>query len=226
MSDFPEGIAAPEGAQKLVGVCKETWAVIQDESSEVPEHDEAVESFEDAMDELAELGVHIDNEGELPVFTLGVKETACDPPAPVAGAKFLNLPKTVALSTLTTAVDLSTYRTFKRCNLLVLYRAKGASVEAPSRLHKLCGKVGTHHTSGQHFCSAHNKRHSMRAHADGGKIFKTTSGIAVCCPKFGMALACPLPVAHIGGQPGGQLEVTLWRCHPWRCHSRCWRSGA
>ena len=55
MSDFPEGIAAPEGAQKLVDVCKETWAVIQDESSEVTGHDEAVESFEDAMDELAEL---------------------------------------------------------------------------------------------------------------------------------------------------------------------------
>jgi hypothetical protein len=30
MSDFPEGTAAPEGAQKLVDVCKETWAVIQD----------------------------------------------------------------------------------------------------------------------------------------------------------------------------------------------------
>jgi hypothetical protein len=147
------------------------------------------------MDELAELGVHIDNEGELPVFTLGVKETAYDSSALVAGAKFLNLPKTVALSALTTVVDLSTYRTFKRCNLLVLHRAKGASDDTPSRLHKLCGKVGTHHTSGQNFCSVH--KHSMRAHADDGKIFKTTSDIAVCCPKFGMALACPLPVAHI-----------------------------
>jgi hypothetical protein len=39
----------------------------------------------------------------------------------------------------------------------------------------------------------------MRTHADGGKIFKTTSDIVVCCPKFGMALACPLPVAHIEG---------------------------
>jgi hypothetical protein len=76
MSDFPEGITAPEGAQKLVDVCKETWAVIQDESSEVPGHDEAVESFEAAMDELAELGVHVNNEGGCPVFSLGVKETA------------------------------------------------------------------------------------------------------------------------------------------------------
>ena len=95
MSDFPEGIAAPEGAQKLVGVCKETWTVIQDGPPEVSEHDEALESFEAAMDELAELGVHVNNEGEYPVFSLGVKETVCGP---------LKLPKAVALSALTTAL--------------------------------------------------------------------------------------------------------------------------
>ena len=51
MSDFPEGVAAPDGAQKLVDVCKGTWAVIQDEPSEVTRHDKAVDSFEAAMDE-------------------------------------------------------------------------------------------------------------------------------------------------------------------------------
>ena len=30
------------------------------------------------MAELAEMDVHVDNEGECPVFSLGVKETACD----------------------------------------------------------------------------------------------------------------------------------------------------
>jgi hypothetical protein len=65
------------------------------------------------MDELAELGVHANNEGGLPEFALGVKETACDASVLVAGAKFLKLPRDVALSTLTTAVDLSTYRTLK-----------------------------------------------------------------------------------------------------------------
>ena len=50
----------------------------------------------------------------------------------VAGAKFLKLPKgDVALPSLTTAVDLSTYRALKRCNLLVLHQAKGASDETP-----------------------------------------------------------------------------------------------
>jgi hypothetical protein len=83
------------------------------------------------MDELAELGVHVNNEGEFPVFSLGVKETAYDPSALVAGAPFLRLPSAVELSTLTTVVDLSKYRTFNRCNLLVLHRAKGASVETP-----------------------------------------------------------------------------------------------
>ena len=37
------------------------------------------------MDELAELGVHVNNEGERPVFGLGVKETAYDPSVPVSG---------------------------------------------------------------------------------------------------------------------------------------------
>ena len=59
MSDFPLGITAPEGAQKLVDVCKETWAVTQDESSDVNTNDEAVGRYEIAVDELNELGVHV-----------------------------------------------------------------------------------------------------------------------------------------------------------------------
>jgi hypothetical protein len=164
------------------------------------------------MDELAELGVHANNEGEYPVFSLGVIETAYNPSALVAGAPFLRLPSTVELSTLTTAVDLSKYRTFNRCNLLVLHRAKGGSDETPYLLHKLCGKVAADHSGGQNFCSVHKQ--SMRTHADGGKILKTTSDVAVCCPKFGMALACPLPIAHIeehcqeaGATPGMPMST-------------------
>jgi hypothetical protein len=147
---LPEGITAPEGAQKLVDVCKETWAVIQDETSEVLGHDEgqAVDRFEAAMAELAEMEVHVNNEGGHPVFSLGVKETAYGPSVLVSGAKFLRLPKPkgVALSTLATAVDLSSYRTFGRFNLLVLHQAKGGSKEAPSMLHKPCGRVSTYHS--------------------------------------------------------------------------------
>jgi hypothetical protein len=104
MSDFPEGIAAPEGAQKLVDVCKEAWAVIQDEPSDVKTNGEAVDRDEIAVDELNELGVHVNNEGDHPVFELGVKETAYDSSVLVSGAPFLKLPKDVALSTLTTVV--------------------------------------------------------------------------------------------------------------------------
>jgi hypothetical protein len=67
MSDFPEGITAPDGAQKLVDVCKEAWAVIQDESSDVNTNDEAgVDRYDTciAVDELNELGVHANNEGD------------------------------------------------------------------------------------------------------------------------------------------------------------------
>ena len=91
------------------------------------------------------------------------------------------------LPTLTTVVDLSKYRTFNRCNLLVLRRAKGASVETPYLLHELCGKVAAYHSGGQNFCGVHQQ--SMSTHAGDGKIFKITSDIVVCCPKFGMALA-------------------------------------
>jgi hypothetical protein len=52
------------------------------------------------------------------------------------------------------------------------------------------------------------------ARSDGGKIFKITSDIAVCCPKFGLALACPLPIAHIedhcqgvGATPGMPMST-------------------
>jgi hypothetical protein len=86
MSNFPVGVAAPDGAQKLVDVCKGTWAVIQDESSDINTNNKAVESFEVAMNELNEMGVHVNNEGGFPVFTSGVKETAYDPSALVAGA--------------------------------------------------------------------------------------------------------------------------------------------
>ena len=59
-------MAAPDGAQKPVDVCKGTWAVIQHESSEMRAHDKAVDSFEAAMDELNEMGVYVNNEGEFP----------------------------------------------------------------------------------------------------------------------------------------------------------------
>jgi hypothetical protein len=51
------------------------------------------------MAELAEMEVHVNNEGEYPVFSLGVKETACDPSVSVSGAKKLELPEEMALST-------------------------------------------------------------------------------------------------------------------------------
>jgi hypothetical protein len=56
MSSFPLGVAAPEGAQKLVGVCKGTWAVIEDKESELDVHNRAVESNTAAVEELNEMG--------------------------------------------------------------------------------------------------------------------------------------------------------------------------
>jgi hypothetical protein len=141
MPDFPVGVAAPEGAQKLVDVCKGTWAVIEDKTSDAGTHNEALDSFEAAVNELNEMGAHVNNEGDFPVFTLGVKDAVCDPSARVAaGAPFLQLSEAVGLSALTNAVDVSEYRTLWRCNLLDLHRAKGASGESPSLLHRLWGK--------------------------------------------------------------------------------------
>jgi hypothetical protein len=50
----------------------------------------------------------------------------------------------------------------------------------------------------------------MRTHADDGKISKITSDIAVCCPKYGMALACPLPIAHIELRNTAKRLVPPW----------------
>ena len=195
MSDFPEGIIAPEGAQELVDVCKETWTVIQNEESSVLDSDEAVDRFEAAMAALAEIDVHVNNEGDDPVLSLGVKEAAYDPSLPVSGARFLKLPEEVALEKLTTVLDLSTFRKLGRCTVLVRHNAKGASPDTPSSLYKLCSRIGTHHTGGFNFCGVHKL--SLKTHPDDGKIYKIQSDVVACCPKFGMALALPLAVAHI-----------------------------
>jgi hypothetical protein len=155
MSDFPLAVAAPEGAQKIVDACKGTWAVIEDTESELDTHYRAVESYTAAVEELNEMGVHVNNAGEFPVFTLGVKESAYDPSSRVAGAPFLNLSGTAGLSALANAVGVSEYRKLLRCSVLVLHRTKGAPGDNPSRLHKLCGKDVAFHTGGQHFCAVH-----------------------------------------------------------------------
>jgi hypothetical protein len=79
------------------------------------------------MSALAELDVHVNNEGDDPVFSLGVKEAAYDPSMPVSGARFLKLEGEVELKKLTTLVDLSTFRKLGRCTVLVRHNAKGAS---------------------------------------------------------------------------------------------------
>jgi hypothetical protein len=51
------------------------------------------------------MGVHVNNEREFPVFSLGVKESAYGPSSRVAGAPFLlDLAEAVELSTLTNAL--------------------------------------------------------------------------------------------------------------------------
>ena len=117
------------------------------------------------------------------VFTLGAKETAYGPSALVAGAPFLQLSSTAKLSALTTLVDLSKSRTSKRCNLLVRHKTKGGSDETPSLLHKLCGKMASFHSGGQHFCSVHKQ--SMRTHADGGKILRPRRTSLFVVPSMG-----------------------------------------
>jgi hypothetical protein len=87
------GVAAPEGAQKLVDVCKGTWAVIEDRESELDTHNRAVESYTAAVEELNEMGVHVNNAGEFPVFSQVLKSllTAYDPSSRrVAGAPITN----------------------------------------------------------------------------------------------------------------------------------------
>ena len=55
---------------------------------------------------------------------------------------------------------------------------------------------------------------SLKTHPDDDKIFKIKSDVVACCPKFGMALAWPLPAAHIlehcqevGATPGMPMKT-------------------
>ena len=63
---------------------------IEDRESELDTHNRAVESSAAAVEELNEMGVHINSAAEFPVFSLGVKESTYDPSSRVAGAPFLN----------------------------------------------------------------------------------------------------------------------------------------
>ena len=65
------------------------------------------------------MGVHVNNAGEFPVFSLGVREPAYDPSPGVAGGPLLDLPEAVELSALANAVDVSEYRKLLRCSVLV-----------------------------------------------------------------------------------------------------------
>jgi hypothetical protein len=57
-------VTAPEGAQKFVDVRKGTWAVIEDTESELDVRNRAVGSYTAAVEELNEMGVHVNNAGE------------------------------------------------------------------------------------------------------------------------------------------------------------------
>jgi hypothetical protein len=89
--------------RRCLAVNKGTRAVIEDKEPELDTHNRAVESNTAAVEELNEMGVHVNNAGEFPVFSLGVREPAYDPSPGVAGGPLLDLPEAVELSALTNA---------------------------------------------------------------------------------------------------------------------------
>jgi hypothetical protein len=54
----------------LVTTTPNSHSIIQDESSDVTTNDEAVDRYEIAVDELNDLGVHVNNEGDHPASNL------------------------------------------------------------------------------------------------------------------------------------------------------------
>jgi hypothetical protein len=72
------------------------WPLQRESELDTPINNRAADRYSAAVDELNETGVHVNNKRKFPVFSLGVKESAYDPPSRVEGAApFLDLAEAV-----------------------------------------------------------------------------------------------------------------------------------
>jgi hypothetical protein len=93
-------------------------------------------------------------------------------------------------------MDVSAYRGFNRCPVLVCSKSKEKGTK--NTCFKPCSNPSKFHSMGQHFCGVHKFTFIKCPKAlDEGRLFACKSDVTVCSRIYGLALAYSLNEAHV-----------------------------
>jgi hypothetical protein len=154
MADVPPASAdvSPE-AQKLMTACEGAMAITNCVDTGSEAHDSANATFEEAASQLEELGYSHEVISDGVLFSREPVVEEYDPSARIAAAAFLGLGGSVELGSLDQVMDVSAYRGFNRCPVLVCSKSKEKGKK--NIYFKPCSNPSKFHSMGQHFCGVH-----------------------------------------------------------------------
>jgi hypothetical protein len=159
-------------------------------------HDSANATFEEAASQSEEQGYSHEIIPDGVIFLRESVVEEYDPSARIAAADFLGLSGYVELGSLDQVVDVTAYRGFNRCPVLVCSKSKEGGKK--NTYYKLCENPSKFHSMGQHFCGVHTFTLTKHPEAlDEGRVFVCTTDVVVCSRVYGMALAYSLNGTYV-----------------------------
>jgi hypothetical protein len=125
MADVPPALTdvSPE-AKELMTACEGTVAIINCANTGSEAHDLANATSEEAASQLEELGYSHEISPDGVLFSREPVVEEYDPSARIAAAAFLGLEGPVELESLDQVMEVSAYRGFNRCPVLVCSKSK------------------------------------------------------------------------------------------------------
>jgi hypothetical protein len=125
MADVPPVLtdALPE-AKVLMTACEGAMTTTSCANTESEAHDSANATFEEAASQLEELGYSYEMSSDGILFSREPVVVGYDSSARIAAAAFLGLDGSVELGSLDQVMDVSAYRGFNRCPVLVCSKSK------------------------------------------------------------------------------------------------------
>jgi hypothetical protein len=148
-----------------------------DTGSEAHAHDSANATFEEAASQLEELGYSHEIISDGVLFSRESVVGEYDPSARIAAAAVLGLciSGSVELGSLDQVMDVTAYRGFNRCPVLVYSKSKETGKK--NNYYKLCANPSKFHSMGQHFCGVHKFTLTKHPKAlEEGRVFVCKTG--------------------------------------------------
>jgi hypothetical protein len=165
-------------------------------------HDSANATFEEAASQLEEQGYSHEIISDGVIFSRGSVVEEYDPSARIAAADFLGLSGSVELGSLDQVMDVTAYRGFNRCPVLVCSKSKEKGKN--NTYYTSSAQIrpsSTFHSMGQHFCGVHKFTSTRHPKAlEEGRVFVCKTDVVVCSRVYGVALAYYLNEAHACGE--------------------------